>query len=85
MTADRPQKCAGLIASWGVEMSDKPKKVWYSKSNIFGVLQVAAGITGVLIGSEFVQQYPTAISVAVAISGTITIGLRLITSVPVEW
>jgi filamentous hemagglutinin family protein len=41
--------------------------------------------TGVLIGSEFVQQYPTAISAAVAISGTITIGLRLITSVPVEW
>lgn len=65
-------------------MAEK-KKAWYSKSNIFGVLQVAAGITGVLVGSEFIQQYPTAISIAVSVSGVVTIGLRLITTVPVEW
>lgn len=66
-------------------MADKPKKAWYSKSNIFGVLQVTAGIAGLLVGSEFIQQWPEFVAGAVTVSGGITIALRFLTTVPVEW
>ena len=66
-------------------MPESSKKPWYSKSNIFGSLQIAAGITGILIGSDFIQQWPEVISGAIAVSGGITIALRFLTSVPVEW
>lgn len=66
-------------------MAEKSKKPWYSKSNIFGVLQVAAGVSGLLIGSEFIQQWPGFVAGAVTVSGGITIALRFLTTVPVEW
>ena len=69
----------------GCAVAAKSKKPWYSKSNIFGTLQVAAGIAGVLIGSEFISQWPGVVSGAVAVSGGITIALRFLTTVPVEW
>jgi hypothetical protein len=61
------------------------KKVWYSKSNLFGALQVAAGVAGVLVGSDFIQQWPGVVSTAIAVSGAITIGLRFLTTMPIEW
>jgi uncharacterized membrane protein YkgB len=61
------------------------KKVWYSKSNIFGALQVTAGIAGVLVGSEFIQQWPGLVAGAITVSGGITIALRFLTTMPVEW
>ena len=66
-------------------MPTSSKKVWYSKSNIFGTLQVAAGIAGVLVGSDFIQQWPGVVSGAIAVSGAITIGLRFLTTMPLEW
>jgi uncharacterized membrane protein YkgB len=65
-------------------MAEK-KKVWYSKSNLFGALQVAAGVAGVLVGSDFIQQWPGVVGTAIAVSGAITIGLRFLTTMPLEW
>ena len=66
-------------------MPTNTKKVWYSKSNLFGALQVAAGVAGVLVGSDFIQQWPGVVSTAIAVSGAITIGLRFLTTMPIEW
>ena len=66
-------------------MPNSPKKVWYSKTNIFGALQLAAGTLALFAGSELIQQYPKAVAVIAAASGVVTIGLRLVTSLPVEW
>ncbi len=66
-------------------MPASAKKVWYSKSNLFGALQVAAGVAGVLVGSDFIQQWPGVVSGAIAVSGAITIGLRFLTTMPIEW
>ena len=66
-------------------MADKPKKVWYSKTNLFGALQLAASTLALFAGSDLIRQHPETIALVGAISGVVTIGLRLITSVPVEW
>lgn len=66
-------------------MAAKSKKVWYSKTSIFGALQLAAGTLTLFAGSDLIQEYPQAVAAIAAASGVITIGLRLITSIPVEW
>jgi len=66
-------------------VSEKAKKVWYSKTSIFGMLQLAAGTLALFAGSDLIQQYPKAVAAIAAASGVVTIGLRLITSIPVEW
>ena len=66
-------------------MADNPKKVWYSKTGIFGTLQLAAGTLALFAGSDLIQQHPRAVAIIAAASGVVTIGLRLITSIPVEW
>lgn len=63
----------------------KTKKAWYSKTNLLGALQIAAGMIGVLAGSDLIQQYPRAVAAVAVVSGAVTIVLRTITSVPVEW
>ena len=65
-------------------MTEK-KKVWYSKTSIFGALQLAAGTLALFAGSDLIQQHPQAVAAIAAASGAITIGLRLITSLPIEW
>ena len=66
-------------------MPEPSKKAWWSKTNIFGVLQLTAGTLALFAGSDLIQQYPKAVSIIAAASGVVTIGLRLITTVPVEW
>jgi hypothetical protein len=61
------------------------KKLWYSKTSIFGALQLAAGTLALFAGSDLIQQYPQAVAAIAAASGVVTIGLRLITSLPIEW
>jgi hypothetical protein len=61
------------------------KKLWYSKTNIFGALQLLAGTLALFAGSDLIQQHPQAVAAIAAASGVITIGLRFITSLPVEW
>ena len=63
----------------------KSKKAWWSKSNLFGVLQIATSVVAVFAGSELIQQYPKAVASIGIVSGGITILLRFLTSVPVEW
>ena len=74
----------GFVASWGERMSAK-KKVWYSKTSIFGILQLAAGTLALFAGSDLIQQHPQAVAAIAAASGVITIALRFLTTVPVEW
>ncbi len=66
-------------------MGDQPKKVWYSKTAILGALQLAAGTLAMFGGSELIAQNPRAVAVITAVSGAVTIALRLVTSLPVEW
>ena len=66
-------------------MPTNAKKLWYSKTSIFGALQLAAGTLALFGGSDLIQQHPQAVAAIAAASGVITIGLRLITSIPVEW
>ena len=66
-------------------MPQNAKKLWYSKTSIFGVLQLAAGTLALFSGSDLIQQHPQAVAAVAAASGVITIGLRFITSLPVEW
>lgn len=66
-------------------IAPKAKKVWYSKTAILGALQLAAGTLALFGGSELIQQYPQAIAAIAAVSGAVTIGLRLVTSLPVSW
>jgi hypothetical protein len=61
------------------------KKLWYSKTSIFGVLQLLAGTLALFAGSDLIQQHPQAVAAIAAASGVVTIGLRFITSLPVEW
>lgn len=67
-------------------MANQPvKKVWWSKTAILGALQLAAGTLTLWGGSELISQYPNAVAGIAMATGGITIALRLITSVPVEW
>ena len=66
-------------------MSGNAKKVWYSKTNVFGALQLAAGTLALFAGSDLIQQHPKAVAIIAATSGVVTIGLRFVTSLPIEW
>jgi len=66
-------------------MAEKTKKVWYSKTGLFGALQLAAGTLALFAGSDLIQQHPQAVAIIATASGAVTIALRLLTSVPVEW
>ena len=66
-------------------MPEQKKKAWYSKTNIFGALQLAAGTLALFAGSDLIQQFPRAVAAIAAASGVVTIALRFVTSVPVEW
>lgn len=66
-------------------MGDQPKKLWYSKTAILGALQLAAGTLALFGGSELIAQYPKAVAGIAVATGAITIALRFVTSIPVEW
>jgi len=66
-------------------MAEKPKKVWYSKTAILGALQLAAGMLALFGGSELIAQHPQSVAIIATATGAITIALRLVTSLPVEW
>lgn len=61
------------------------KKAWWSKTNLLGSLQIAVGFAGLLAGSTLIQQYPKAVAALTVASGILTIVLRSVTSVPIEW
>ena len=61
------------------------KKPWYSKTNLLGAIQLAAGTITLFAGSELIQQYPAVVSGLAVASGATVILLRFMTSVPIEW
>ena len=66
-------------------MPAKTKSAWYSKTNLLGLVQILTGVAGVLAGSELIQQYPKAVSSIAVATGVLTIVLRTLTTLPVEW
>jgi len=56
-------------------------KPWYlSKTIWINLLTLLAGLLGYLLGHDVVQDYPTMISILVAVQGAINILLRIVTS-----
>lgn len=59
-------------------------KAFKSKALILGWLNVAAGVVGLLAGHEFIQQYPEAVAVFVAVSGVLQTVIRAVTFIPLS-
>lgn len=59
------------------------KWIVFSKTFWFGMLNVLAGITGVLLGSDLIQNYPQVVSFLVIANGAAQILLRAVTKKPV--
>jgi len=77
MTADRPQKCGGLIALWGVEMWKLIGEVLTSKkaiATIAGVLIVASNRIGLQLPEEAITQIIGAIAAYVVSQGLADFG-----------
>lgn len=56
-------------------------KKWYLSKTIWAnLLTLLVGVLGYLIGNEVVQEYPSIISVFVALQGFMNIILRLVTT-----
>lgn len=61
-------------------------KNWFrSKTNWLGILQLMSGIFLLLIDNELVKQYPKAVSVFITLNGVVTMALRTITTLPIQW
>jgi len=59
-------------------------KQWYLSKTIWvNLLTLLVGLFGYLLGQEVVQDYPTMVSVLVALQGAVNIILRLVTSKPI--
>jgi len=66
-------------------MPEPAKSAWWSKTNLLGSLQIAVGVIGVLGGSSLIQAYPRAVAGLAVVSGVVTLVLRSVTSLPIEW
>lgn len=66
-------------------MSEKGKKIWKSKTLVFGGLQLISGIALLCVNNDLVKQHPGVVAVATSVSGLVTILLRFLTDAPIKW
>jgi hypothetical protein len=83
MTAPGLRKCAGLVASWGVEMSANTKSWWQSKTIWINAITAATATLTVLGGQQIVTDHPAIAASLVAALGGLNIVLRIITVLPI--
>ena len=57
----------------------------FSKTIIFGLLQLVIGFCALLEGNDWIKQHPQAVAVAGIVSGFAVMILRFLTSVPLQW
>jgi hypothetical protein len=73
-----------IIASWGVEMSAKTKKVWWKSKTIWiNAITAATATLTVLGGQQIVVDHPAIAAGLVAALGGLNIALRIITVLPI--
>lgn len=57
----------------------------FSKTIVFGLLQLVIGFCALLEGNDWIKQHPQAVAVAGIVSGFAVMILRFLTSVPLQW
>jgi hypothetical protein len=61
------------------------KNPFRSKTVWLGVLQAISGLLLLLIDNDLIKDYPRAVSAFVLANGVVTMALRMITTLPIQW